>query len=314
MIVENEIVVTGPSQQGSLEEEITMNAPQDLAYQHLRDVQQWPRLLPHVEAIDVIYDDGLYQEFYMTVRGEDGGQHRVRSVRKCDQDKISFFQVDPPKFLDSHAGGWRFRHNQAGQCVVNTYHRWKVNDQVGVIYSPANGLSPQDQVEKLLRDHARFALTCWKQILEGNETTIQEKIVVSAPVRQVYETFAGFEHWCAAIPDVLDAKLLYDDGAHQEFLMTVSRPNGPETVRGFRYLEPDKEIELFQPQPPPSFKRMRGIWSFKPIDAKTEVSAARTFVLQAGHPSAPAEVAGKLREHLKVNLGLFKQYIERVRQ
>lgn len=313
MIIENETVPREAGAQGLLKEEITINAPREIVYRHLQSVQQWPRLLPHVEAIEVIYDDGLYQEFFMTVRGEDGSRTKVRSVRKCDETGISFFQVDPPRFLDYHSGGWSFRQNEAGQCVVTTYHQWRVNRQAAVVYPETGGLSPQDQVKKLLRDHARFALTSWKQILEGGEMTVRDQIVIAAPMAQVYDTFADLQQWRAAIPDVRDVKVLYDDGAHQEFRMTVDRPNGPETVRGFRYLDGSEQIELFQPQPPPGFKRMRGLWSFHQRGEKTEVVASRMFILQAGHTLSPAEVGLKFQEHLKANLALFKQYIENKR-
>ncbi len=307
--MKHEAVLEEIGAQGAFEEEIIINASKDIVYRHLQAVHLWPRLLPHVEAIETIYDDGAYQEFYMSVRGADGGSTRVRSVRRCEEGSISFFQVSPPIFLESHCGGWRFKETQAGQCLLSTWHRWKLSDQAAAVYPAAGELSSGQQVETLLRDHAQFALASWKEILEQAVTAIQESIVIAAPVQRVYEVFATLEHWRAAIPDVLDTKLLYHDDSHQEFLMTVERPNGPETVRGFRYLERPVRIELFQPQPPPGFKRMTGLWLFRELEQGTEVIASRIFTLELGH-STPLGVAVKLRDHLKTNLRLFKGYIE----
>jgi hypothetical protein len=107
---------------------------------------------------------------------------------------------------------------------------------------------------------------------------------------------------------VLGIQVLYDDGRHQEFLMTVARPNGAETIRGIRYLQPSDCIELFQPAPPPGFRRMCGTWKFRQIGDATEVLATRTYEL--ADPATSAEVGQKLRGFLRTNLGLFKGYIE----
>jgi hypothetical protein len=137
---------------------------------------------------------------------------------------------------------------------------------------------------------------------------IQEQIRIDAPLSRVYEVFAGLSHWQAALPDVLGIEVLYDDGRHQEFLMTVQRPNGPETIRGVRYLEQPDRIELFQPAPPPGFRQMCGTWHFRAVAGTTEVRAERIF--QVEDPVAVAAVSEKLRGFLRTNLALFKNYIE----
>jgi hypothetical protein len=136
---------------------------------------------------------------------------------------------------------------------------------------------------------------------------IQAQIRIDAPLPRVYEAFAGLSHWQAALPDVLGVEVLYDDGRLQEFLMTVERPNGAETIRGVRFLEPDS-IELFQPVPPPGFTRMCGAWHFRDAGGSTEVTATRTFEVKDA--AATAAVADKLRGFLRTNLALFKSYVE----
>ena len=139
---------------------------------------------------------------------------------------------------------------------------------------------------------------------------IEAYVEIEAPPAHVYAVFAGLDHWRAALPDVLDVKVLYDDGNHQEFLMTVERPNGAETIRGIRYLDGSHEIELFQPVPPPGFKKMCGVWRFTQHGGHTEVQATRQFQLTEDNPISAAEAVKKLREFLQTNLRLFKDYVE----
>ena len=139
---------------------------------------------------------------------------------------------------------------------------------------------------------------------------VQEQVRIQAPLQRVYKTFADLEHWRAALPDVLDVQVLYDDGEHQEFLMTVDRPAGPETIRGVRYLDSGKTIELFQPTPPPGFRKMCGTWRFTETSEGTDVQATRLFEVDGRTVLSQSIVADKLRHYLRTNLALFKAYIE----
>lgn len=144
---------------------------------------------------------------------------------------------------------------------------------------------------------------------------ISEQLVIEREVTAVYRAFEDLQYWRQVLPDVLGVEVLYDDGRQQEFLMTVERPAGPETVRGFRFLVPQQRIELVQPQPPPGFKRMAGVWTFTPGARGTLVEARRTFELATGGDPEQArrateETAQKLRGYLRKNLELFKAALE----
>lgn len=140
---------------------------------------------------------------------------------------------------------------------------------------------------------------------------VTRTVAIKAPVAEVYDAFADLARWNEILPDVLDVKVLYFDGYHQEFTMTVERPDGPETVRGVRYCRPHRELELVQTTPPPGFARMCGTWTFREAGGATEVTAARDFRLADGHPASEQEVGERLALLLKDNLGLFKAAVER---
>ena len=156
----------GEGAESSLTEETLIQASVQTVYERLLNVRDWPSLLPHVEQIDMVYDDGRYQEFYMSVKGTDGSAIKVRSVRKCEPGEILFFQPQPPVFLKTHNGGWQFSPTESGGCRVVTYHNWRLSEQAAVIY-PDDGHPTAQRVEALLREHARFALNSWKSIIEG---------------------------------------------------------------------------------------------------------------------------------------------------
>ena len=142
---------------------------------------------------------------------------------------------------------------------------------------------------------------------------IVETVFIHRDVPTVYSAFFNLEYWKQALLDVLNVNVLYDDGIHQEFLMTVERPNGAETVRGIRFCTPNKRIELFQPLPPPMFSRMVGVWTFQEVNGGTEVKAERWFRLKdnSNNNSAEDTAGEKLRVYLKKNLGLFKDKLEK---
>jgi acyl carrier protein len=161
---------TSTPRQGSLVEQIVVHAPWAEVYDGLLHVEAWPSLLPHIDRIDVVYDDGRYQEFWMTVRSTDGSTIRVRSIRRCGDREILFFQPEPPRYLARHSGGWKFEPVGDRQSIVTTYHEWVLNDRVDDVFPATTDETTEAQVARVLRDHARLALGSWKSIIEGRHT------------------------------------------------------------------------------------------------------------------------------------------------
>jgi hypothetical protein len=145
---------------------------------------------------------------------------------------------------------------------------------------------------------------------------LTETVVIDREISRVYEAFRDLDYWCKVLPDVLRVELLYDDGAHQEFLMTVERPNGAETIRGARFCAHGQQIDLFQPHPPPGFARMVGRWNFElHPNGGTLVTARRWFELApsaiAGERAAAEQgAAARLSSYLRTNLTRFREGLE----
>lgn len=147
---------------------------------------------------------------------------------------------------------------------------------------------------------------------------ITECVLIDAPVEKVYAAFADLERWPTILPDTVGVDVIYDDGYNQEFSMTVTRPGGEETVRGFRYTRAPFELEMVQTRPPPLLSRMHGLWTFQPEGSRTRVVADRDFqLLPAEHQPTEGltlteeDFGEKLRTLLRANLQLFQTTVER---
>lgn len=296
-----------------IEEKRTFNAPKAAIYAALHDVRRWPERLPHVLAIDIRYDDGTYQEFDMTVASQPENI-RVRSIRNCRPDVIEWFQPEPPIFLRHHAGEWRFFEAGGGRCEVVVSHAWNLEpDNAARVFPPNGECSTEQQVAAMLAEHSRQTLDSWQAVLQGDDTVnITETVTVKTPVAKVYEAFADLRRWKEILPDVVEVDVLYFDGYHQEFTMTVERHGGTETVRGIRYCRPHAELEMVQTTPPPGLSRMCGKWAFHEVDGTTTVTATRAFRLAANEAgSADQHQFGEqLAATLRTNLSLFKDALE----
>lgn len=99
----------------------------DRVYRALAEIRRWPEILPHCASLDVIYDDGIGQEFIMKI-GSSAGAEQFRSVRTCDPSRlyISYFQPSPPSLLVHHNGSWTIRAARDGAEIV-AEHRLRIN-------------------------------------------------------------------------------------------------------------------------------------------------------------------------------------------
>jgi acyl carrier protein len=155
----------------ALNEDATIAAPLDAVYQALFDAGSWPQKLPHVRNINMLYDDGVYQEFDMEVEGNNGTVMLIRSVRRCQPQHIRFFQPAPPKFMAHHCGEWILHPLQEGLTHVVTRHEWRLVDNAGEFFPYRDGATPARRVHAWLAEHARFALKCWKSHFEGGRAS-----------------------------------------------------------------------------------------------------------------------------------------------
>ncbi len=157
-----------PSFEGKIEANLEISCTPEEAYRAIYEMHKWPEKLPHVKRIEILYNDGVYQEFLMDVESSNSEMIQVRSIRRCVPDEgIVFFQPTPPKFLKHHCGGWSFQKLATG-CCVKTWHQWNLEPQKAKeLFPTKDNISTNDRISSLLLTHAELALSTWKERLEA---------------------------------------------------------------------------------------------------------------------------------------------------
>jgi ribosome-associated toxin RatA of RatAB toxin-antitoxin module len=126
---------------------------------------------------------------------------------------------------------------------------------------------------------------------------------------EAFDAYWRLSNWPQALDTILDVKVEYDDGTHQCFEMTVQCPGRVENVRGARFNDRGRRLELCQFVPPPGFRSMTGAWNFEPIARdRTRVRAERSFAVE--DPNREGAVASMLNGLLAKNLLAFKTLVE----
>jgi aromatase len=84
-------------------------------YHVFADLHAWEAILPDVECVDILYDDGFHQEYTMVVQ-RSGRREAIRGARFCRPcSRIDVFQPKPPPGVSRLTGVWLF-----ASCVEGT--------------------------------------------------------------------------------------------------------------------------------------------------------------------------------------------------
>ncbi|MCI0382491.1 MAG: hypothetical protein L0207_05530 [Chlamydiae bacterium] len=111
--------------------EILIRASIEKVYSAYVDIRGWKKVLDDVVDVHVDYDDGIHQEFNMTVqRGT--SQETVHSVRFCyPYYAIEMFQTKPPPLFKSMSGVWKFIP-QKNDVLVEATREFEIKKDINV--------------------------------------------------------------------------------------------------------------------------------------------------------------------------------------
>lgn len=130
------------------------------------NVNKWEDLLSHIEKIDIICNNDIYQKFFMTVKNEKG-LLKVQSNRVLVDKKIYFNQSIPPKYLSAHMGCWDFENKGENETIVKLSHQWSISDNAKEYLSDMVIEDIPQVIDDELRKHAEKTLSMWKGIFDA---------------------------------------------------------------------------------------------------------------------------------------------------
>lgn len=93
---------------------LIFNNPIDQVYKTYWDLSQWPLALPDIMTAEADYDDGLNQNFSMTVRKDGQIEHVAGARFGSPYSKIELCQFQVPPGFKSMRGAWYFEAADAG--------------------------------------------------------------------------------------------------------------------------------------------------------------------------------------------------------
>lgn len=131
--------------------DVDIAAPTPEVLKAFWDLQSWPALAPHVQAMHVHYDDGIVQVVTMDVLTR-GHQTSFKSVRMRKGNHIFYFQPEPPAALDLHRGAWTFLSTSNGTTVTCS-HEIAVHHEAALQFLASTKLpTTEDRVEERMQE------------------------------------------------------------------------------------------------------------------------------------------------------------------
>lgn len=89
------------------------------------DIARWYRVWDRISEVEVRYDDGMHQEFAMSVE-RDGRMEQVRTLRfRTGPGAIEFVSPEPPPSMAFHRGAWLFAAEGDG-CRITAARQYEL--------------------------------------------------------------------------------------------------------------------------------------------------------------------------------------------
>ena len=277
--------------------------PADQAFRVSLEVNHWPEIFPPCLAAKVLEETDTRQRIALTARAND----RVfswESVRVIDRDRrqISFFQSKPSPLVRFMNGTWSFEPENAG-CLITLTHDFEVADSVtGVV----EGVGTREEATRFMlgtiEANSRKELAAIAARLERDfwRHTFEESLIIRRPAELVSRLLQDAASWPWLLPHCNDVRMIYDDGAFQEFVMVVQVGEKTEVIRSIRVLSPNR-IEYFQPEPPPALREHRGRWTVTERPDGVEVVSWHDVVLNPEFWSGKDPQAAKHQVETAIN-------------
>lgn len=279
-------------------EQMLIREERSVVYDAYRNILEWGNVLDNVESIELLEDKDGKQDFYYTIRKENGTE-TVRTIRKLHPPfKIEMKQIITPPAIKIMRGVWSF--TESGPFTMVTAQRFvefKENENV------------QEKLNNL-RMMLNKNLSSFKDSIEKKSFTVSE--VMNVPVDTVMKHFWDIDRWKEIWDPVSKIEVVSEKENTQVFTMEVEMNNVPENIVTRRTMW-DNKITLMSVKPIKAFKKHWGEWRFKSVDENcTIVYATRNFIFSDSYPSEKIEeFAKQFEERVHNILMVFSVYYQR---
>lgn len=103
---------------------------------------------------------------------------------------------------------------------------------------------------------------------------------IKANYNCVYQSIWKIDSWANFWSPLHEVEILYDDGTHQDFVMTIAWQSTEARIRTVRFRNIKGDIFFFSPIPPPPTTIHQGMWQLKSHgEHKVQLTAVRWFEL-----------------------------------
>lgn len=105
--------------------------------------------------------------------------------------------------------------------------------------------------------------------------------IIRARANEVSQFIWNIQEWSHFWSPLHKVDILYDDGLHQDFVMSLDWQESNASVRTVRFRKDKRtNIFFFSPKPPLPMTLHHGLWQIVPYpDGKTELTVVRWFSL-----------------------------------
>ncbi len=272
-----------------LEHAVEIDAPADLVYALIADVEAWPRIFPptvYIEREPLAGNDERIR-LWATANGTVKSWTSRRTLDPRAR-RVNFRQEVSAAPVASMGGSWLVNEATQDSCWVRLLHDF------AAVSEDADDL---DWISRAVDTNSRSELASLKayaeQAAEQPELTLDftDTIQLIGAARDVYDFLNEAQLWDTRLPHVARVALTEEQPGLQVLEMdTRTKDGSTHTTKSIRVCFPERAIVYKQTQVPALMTAHTGRWSIRELgDGIVEVSSQHAVVL---NPAAVTQVLG----------------------
>lgn len=248
-------------------------------YAVIADVGKWPQLFDSCQSAVVVESKDAVERIKIEARQNGKIISWMTERHYMPQAlRIDFTLPEPMPFLTAMAGQWRVVCLGAERALLTVARSFDIRPPAAGQDQPTPA-----QILEFFDENAATEMQAIKSCVEHGDaafTALKTRHFLPFSPDRIYALLADVTHWPDTLPHCSGIEVLYDDGCHQEFVMSIAGNGGAERFRSIRTCD-DRTLSItyFQPEPPAVLTRHQGSWRVRPVPGGAEVIAEHAIRL-----------------------------------